>query len=401
MSIAPLELLAHLAALGTPPDDGAAVLQVSAGLRGSLERIEVETLPFIAAGGGEIQFIFGPYGRGKTHFLKAVAQWAAERGCVTAYVDCQRPLESQVETYRAIAAGMTPPGTHTFFATSGIARTIEARFTGLNTSQQRAVIARLKADRALSPDFRNLTIAYCTEGVTGGGDEDLADQLEALLASTPTFRVAVGTLYRQHPQLPRPLGKLTRRNAAVWLRSMLSLPQVLGYNGLVVLFDETEASLRSTRHSFLSRRQRAHLAHIRTFVDHMATGAFRGCAVYYAVTEEFIVIAERNLGALSQRIERARLPETIGASNPRAVWVNIDELTNPGPQNLHFFADLSDRIIDLGLAAGLRPSDTGRIRHSLNEIGRRHANYITEGRVREFVKEAAALVAGNVPPAVT
>lgn len=402
MAVAPLELLAHLAALGTPPDDGGAVLRVSAGLHDSLERIERETLPFIAAGGGEIQFVFGPYGRGKTHFLKALAQWASERGCVTAYVDCQRPFESLVETYRAIAAGMTPPGAHRFFASAGITRTIEARFAGLDATEQRAVIARLKADRALSPDFRNLAVAYCTEAVAGGGDEDLADRLEALLASTPTFRVTLGTLYREYPQLPRPLGKLARRNAAVWLRSVLSLPQVLGYNGLVVLFDETEAVLRSTRPwSSLSRRQQAHLAHIRTFVDHMATGAFRGCAIYYAVTEEFIEIAGRNLGALSQRIERTRLPELDEASNPRAVWVNIDELTDPGPQDPRFFSELSDRIINIGLEAGLRHSDTGHLANSLRGIGSRYASYISEGRVREFVKEAATLVAQKVAPAGT
>ena len=402
MEAAPLELLAHLAELGTPPDDGAAVLRVSAGLRDSLERIERETLPFIAAGGGEIQFVFGPYGRGKTHFLKALAQWASERGCVTAYVDSQRPFESLVETYRAIAAGMMPPGTHRFFAASGIARTIEARFTGLDAIEQRAVIAGLKADRALSPDFRNLVVAYCTEAVAGCGGEDLADRLEALLANTPTFRVTLSALYREYPQLPRPLGKLARRNAAVWLRSALSLPQVLGYNGLVVLFDETEAALRSSRPwSSLSRRQQGHLAHIRTFVDHMATGAFRGCAIYYAVTEEFIDIAGRNLGALSQRIERTRPPELDENSNPRAVWVNIDELTDPGPQDPRFFVDLGDRIIKIGLKAGLRPSDAGLVAHSLKEVGDRYANYITEGRVREFVKEAAALVAQKVAPAST
>ena len=400
MEVAPLELLAHLAALGTPPDDGAAVLQVSAGLRDSLERVERETLPFIAAGGGEIQFVFGPYGRGKTHFLKALAQWASERGCVTAYVDCQRPFESLVETYRAIALGMTPPGIHKFFATTGITRTIEARFTGLDPTEQRAVIARLKADRALSPDFRNLAVAYCTEAVTDGGDEDLTDRLEALLANTPTFRVTMGALYREHPQLPRPLGKLVRRNAAAWLRSVLSLPQVLGYNGLVVLFDETETALRSIRpRAYLTRRQQAHLAHIRTFVDHMATGAFRGCAIYYAVTEEFIDIAGRNLGALSQRIERARLPEPDGSSNPRAVWVNIDELTDPGPHDPRFFADLSDRIIDIGMAAGLRPSDARGVANSLKKSGNQYANHITEGRVREFVKEAAALVVGTAAAA--
>ncbi|MCY4559417.1 MAG: DUF2791 family P-loop domain-containing protein [Chloroflexi bacterium] len=401
MEVAPLELLAHLAAMGTPPDDGTAVLRVSAGLQRSLERVERETLPFIAAGGGEIQFVFGPYGRGKTHFLKALAQWASERGCVTAYVDCQRPFESLVETYRAIASGMVPPGRHNFFATTGITRTIEACFTGLDATGQRMVIERLKADQALSPDFRNLVVAYCTEGVAGSGDEDLVDELEALLASTPTFRVTLGKLYRRHPSLPRPLGKLARRNAAVWLRSLLSLPQVLGYNGLVVLFDETEASLRSRRTPILSRRQQAHLAHIRTFVDHMAIGAFRGCAIYYAVTEEFIEIAGRNLEALSQRIERVRMPELDGAPNQRAVWVNIDELTNPSPQDPLFYSDLGNRIIDIGREAGLRSSDVRDASELLADVGEEYANSITEGRVRDFVKEAAALVAENVPPAVS
>ena len=392
-----MELLAHLAAYGTPPDDGAAVLRSSAGLRDSLQRIERETLPFIAAGGGEIQFVFGPYGRGKTHFLKALAQWTSDRGCVTAYVDCQSPFESLVETYRAIAAGMMPPGTQRLFANKGITRTIEARFAGLNGIEQQKIIASLKTDRALSPDFRNLAVAYCTEAVAGGGDEDLADRLEALLANTPTFQVTLGSLYREHPQLPRPLGKLTKRNAAVWLRSMLSLPRVLGYNGLVVLFDETETALW-TRY-FLSRRQQAHLAHIRTFVDHMATGAFRGCAIYYAVTEEFLDIAGRNLGALSQRLERVRLPETDNVPNPRAIWVDIDELTDPNPQHPRFYMELGEHIVDIGVEAGLRPSDKGKITRALKKIGNEYTNSITEGRVREFVKEAAGRVAQHVESA--
>lgn len=398
MDSASSELLAHLAALGTPPVDGDAVLRLSAGLNDSLQRIERETLPFIAKGGGDIQFVFGPYGRGKTHFLKALATWANQRGCVTAYVDGQRPFESLAETYRAIANCMAPPGTPKLYATTGITKTIEARFAGLDSDEQRTVIRNLKANRALSPDFRSLVIAYCTEAVAGGGDEHLADRLEALLGSTPTFRVTLGSLYREYPRLPRPLGKLTRRNAAVWLRSVLSLPQVLGYNGLVVLFDETEAVLRNVRpRSWLTRRQRAHLAHIRTFVDHMATGAFRGCAIYYAVTEEFIEIASRNLGALGQRIERVQPPGLNGTSNPRAVWVNIDELTDPGPQDPDFFADLSNQLIAVGSKAGLQPSDAHSVARSLRGIGNRYASdLITEGRVREFVKEAAGLVAQTV-----
>ena len=169
-----------------------------------------------------------------------------------------------------------------------------------------------------------------------------------------------------------------------------------------MLFDETETALSSARPwRYLSWRQQGHLAHIRTFVDHMATGAFHGCAIYYAVTEEFIYIAETNLEALSQRIERVRPPELDGSSNPRAIWVDIDELTDPGPQDPSFFAELGNRILDIGLEAGLRPSDARPVRDSLRQLGKEYASSITEGRVREFVKEAAARVAGRVASANT
>ena len=387
----PMELLAHLAEMGTPPDDGDAVLRLSAGLTDSLKRIDQETLPFVAGGGGELQFVFGPYGRGKTHYLKALAQWARTRGFVTAYVDRQSPFASLIETYRAIADAMTPPATRSFFGTTGITKVVEARFAAEDAAGQRDLIERLKADRALSPDFRNLVVAYCTESVTGGGDEHLSDRLEALLANIPTYRVTLSKLYREHPRLPRPLGKLGRRNAAIWLRSILSLPRILGHGGLLVLFDETEASLLHGSY----RQRQTHLAHIRTFVDHMATGAFRGCAVYYAVTEEFIDIAGRHLKALSQRIERVRVPDVDRGRNPRAVWVNIDELTEPGSHDPRFFNELAGRIVAIGRNAGITDSSASSLMDELTPLANEYSEAISEGRVRDFVKVAAGMVAGR------
>ena len=389
----PLEILAHLAEVGTPPTGGADVIKVSAGLRPTLERIARETLPFVAAGGSDLQFVFGPYGRGKTHYLKALAQWGREHGFVTAYVDGQdnqSPFRELDQTYRAIAGRMTPPGTpetRPFFGVSGLAKVVEASFIGRDRAGRRQVVERIQDDRALAPDFRNLVLAYCTQAVLGDGDEDVAERLEALLAATSTYRVTLGELYRMHRDLPRPLGKLSRRNAAIWLRAMLSLPRVLGYAGLLVLFDETETALQRGR---LPQRLR-HLAHVRTFIDHMATGAFRGCGVYYAVTEEFIVDARAHLQALSQRIERTRRP---GASNPRAVWVDLDEVTVPGPREPAFFEELAGRILGIGREAGLLAGDADRIQRELGSLADSYAlENINEGAVREYVKEAAARVA--------
>lgn len=401
--MSPEEMLAHLAEVGTPPGGDADVIKVSAGLQQTLERVAREDLPFVAAGGGGLQFVFGPNGRGKTHFLRAVSQWAREHGFVTAYVDCQdnlSPFRELQQTYRAIADRMEPPDglqTQPFFGVSGVARVIEAQFIGRNDAARREVVERLRDDRALAPDFRNLVLAYCTAAVLDGGDEELSERLGALLAATSTYRVTLGELYRAHRNLQRPLGKLGRRNAAIWLRALLSLPRVLGYPGLLVLFDETETGSRGRIQSVSaylrgrSRQLQRHLAHVRTFIDHMATGAFRGCGVYYAVTEEFIVDARAHLAALSQRIERVRLSET---RNPRAVWVDLDELTVPGPREPAFFEELAGRIVGIGREAGLPAADEDRIQRELGALAVSYAlDNINEGAVRDFVKEAATRVA--------
>ena len=381
----PLKLLAHLASAGTPPDDGESVLRISAGLSKSLARTERETFPFVASGGSDLQFIVGSYGRGKTHYLKAVLQRARKQGFVTAYVNCdsgRSPFQSLEETYRAIASSMALPDD----GPNGVGATVEAMYVAHDTAERRKLVERVKSNKALVLEFRNLVRAYA-DAVADDPDEDLADRLKALLSATPTYRVTLGEMYREyrHLRLLKPLGKLAKRNAAAWLRALLSLPHVLGYPGLIVAFDETEMAVRSAG----SAAQRTHLAHIRNFIDHMATGAFRGCTVYYAVAEEFMELAGNELEALSQRIRR----ELPGQRNPRAVWADLDELTCPRTHELAFFQELSGRIVDIGREGGLPESTCERLTPRLGELAEIAVRDIHEGAVRGYVKDVAAIVA--------
>lgn len=388
-----LETLAHLGEYGTPPGDGADLLKVSAGLQQAMDRAARETLPFIAAGGGDLQFVHGPYGRGKTHFLKALVQLGQAHGFVTAFVDCHddlNPFQDLDQTYRAIAERMAPPSRtedQQFFATSGVGRVIEASFAGRDDAARRELVKGVRNDKTLAADYRNLVLAY-RDIVFGSDDEELAERLEALLAARTTYRVTLGELYEKHRDLPRPLGKLGKRNAAIWLRALLSLPRVLGYAGLLVLFDETEtALLRGGR-----RQHQKRLAHLRTFIDHLATGAFRGCGVYYAVTQDFSYGAETYLQALSQRIERLGW-KPGDPDNPRAVLVDLDELTVPGPEQPAFYEELARRIVEIGREAGLKPTVAKRIMRDLEPLVSYYAlESIDQGAVREYVKIAATSV---------
>ena len=62
----PRARLAHLAAHGTPPDAHTAQ-RMSVGLEATLARFDSEVFPYLAAGGTEVQFVYGANGRGKTH----------------------------------------------------------------------------------------------------------------------------------------------------------------------------------------------------------------------------------------------------------------------------------------------------------------------------------------------
>lgn len=391
------DVLARLAEAGTPPEPESA-LQISVGLDDTIARFRNETLPFIARGGAELQFVFAPYGRGKTHFLRTLQEVARREGFATSYVDCrsnQAPFESLRDTYRVIAGNLRPAGS---------ARGLSHR-SGLEAILEESLALRVGADDAcrkiaavqhasyLATDFRNLVVWY-GRNVLSNVDTLLEQNLGALLRSDMSTRCRITDLYERYPLLPRPLGKLGRRNAASWLRSLGSLPQALGYPGLVILFDETERM--QSLHERNARQRQVRLANVRNVVDHIAVGNFRACAIYHAVVEEFLETARLELGALSQRIERVQLSGKEHARNPRAVWVNVDELTDPTPPSEAFYKELGQRIARLGVDAGMLPEGRETVTRKLEGESTRSAASINVGAVREFVKRAATIVSQEI-----
>lgn len=397
----PLEILAHLAGIGTPPD-GPTALNLSVGLDQTISRLDQETFPFLSGGGCELQFVHGQYGRGKSHFLRTVETFARNHGFVTAYVECgmgNSPFKSVRDTYEMIAKHMVaPPSDQAGPPVEGVAGVIRERFRSLKRDAQIELLMKVHKSQYLSPDYRKVVYALGLKSVTGETNIGLRESLEALLNADSAFHVTLGSLHKAHPDLPKPLGKLGNRNAGQWIRSLVSLPRILGYPGLIILFDETEKG-----HSFgqrYSRSQQEHLANLRNFVDYMALGSFRGVGIFYAVVEDFLEVAKERLEALSQRIERVSdsLATQNGKrkSNPRAVWVSLDELTDPAPNTPVFFEHLGAKIIEVGRLAGL-PEDRERlVRGRLKEKATTSSESIFVGAVREFVKFAAAQVAQEV-----
>ena len=309
---------------------------------------------------------------------------ASSMGFVTSYIDCRSgnsPFSSLEETYRMITINMRPPNMN---ADIGIESVIRQSLE--NCPDQEALINRLRSERKLELGFKNLIIAYI-QSLVENSHVDLNNDLRLLLNADVSHRFNMQTFYQKHKIALRPLGKLSKRNSNLWVRSIAALPRVLNYPGVVILFDETERSQQASR--TMTRKTRQDLVNIRNLVDHVAVGNFSGCVFCFAVVEDFIEMANTSLGALAQRIQRMR-PEY---RNPRAVWTSLDELTSPAPDDFEFYRRLGDKVIALAVMAGMNEISIGSLEKEFAQLGQMSANDLSSGAVRQFVKTAASKAA--------
>jgi len=389
------DILNRLAQFGTL-DDPEVAARLSTGLAVFLARWEREVLPFVAAGGAELRFVEGPNGRGKTHFLQALEIAAQRAGFATSRVECgmqHKPFGSLQETYRAIAATMRVASIPRNGAGTGLGGILG----GLSAEQ---FTAFQQAPRG-NPAFRNLVIAYVRRAQAGALRDPVAMDLRALLHHDGNRRVTFGELFavanNLSVPLPRPLGKIGKRNAAVWLRALLTLPRRLGFKGLVVLFDETGAdvSIRSAFGAF-GEHQR-HLANLRNLVDHLATGGIPGCSVVYATTRDLVEIARQDYPALSQRVERREELSAFSESprNPRAIWCRLDELTEPAPDVPEFYQELGEKLLTLAKDAAISETRLAAVRKQIPERAKTMSEDMTQAAVREFIKRTASDITRN------
>lgn len=386
----PRARLAHLAAHGTPPDPQTAQ-QMSVGLEATLARFDSEIFPYLAAGGTEVQFVYGANGRGKTHYLLAVEAAARSKGFVTARIDCPigaSPFGSLRTTFEMVATSLAAPSGLDADAEVGVTSIIRAALADGAVYSAAEVVAGIKASKYLCPEFRNLVLAYGRGCRDDSLTPSVRDDLEALLAGSQTRSVTVGSLYKADKTLPRPLGRITTRNAANWLRSLLSLPFALGYPGVVIMFDETERAF----HRLTARALQEQLAHLRNIVDYCALGAFGGCLIMYAAAEDFIDLSRQHLDALAQRIEPPTLLKGQFPSSIRSVWTDLDDLTDPQTSDQAFFLALADRIVNIGVESGLNDANARRIGAALAKDSAKFAASPTSAIVREFVKRTATAV---------
>jgi len=246
-------------------------------------------------GGSAEKFVVGPYGSGKTHFLRQLMEKARELDCVTSEVALNKDVDftQSLIVYKQVVADLTLP-----HGERGLKSLLEA------------TIARLQA-KSTSPDAWELVL---------GGWISALNQFDFKQASFGKVMQQALTAYaamdaeRVEICLRWLSGDVSDKNVSGLLgvpvvpkaesnafgqRALLSLGQfarLAGFNGTVICYDEAEQGLNVDR-----RKTERVLSMLMAQIASMVTASNSASLVVYALTPDIVQKLE-TFAALQQRI---------------------------------------------------------------------------------------------------
>jgi hypothetical protein len=106
-----IEIFQDMAATGQPPLHGC--MDLGVGYEDAFQRMEKTYLEgFFQRGKSAEKFIVGPYGSGKTHFMRQMLEIAQKKGCATAEVQLSRNIDiaNLHAVYKEVAREIAIPG---------------------------------------------------------------------------------------------------------------------------------------------------------------------------------------------------------------------------------------------------------------------------------------------------
>ena len=303
---------------------------------------------YVTNGGSLLRIVVAPAGSGKTHLGEALKAEAANRGFLVCQIDAQSQGTNADDLllYRAFCGGLRLPAQYLDGLVEeaglfGVLRDVATRMTGPE------VRAKLKDVKVPVPALKD-ALANAIDaiqlgrlpGPSGPGWQAMIQSIGgekfARYGSLAKLRLAYEDAFRGMKRLP---GK---RDARLWMESMLLALRPLGFPGVLLILDEhDERKTTSLDQSIVQLRQQ---------LDRLAEGNLPGTFVLYLVLEDFPDRVQMNHAALNQRIapllEKARLPTRLmtelrhvrdasGAEFLRAVGRRLFELVRgeqPAPE---------------------------------------------------------------------
>lgn len=294
-----VDALEMVAEYGLPPVGAARLLDV--GNTGYLEYFDREVLEqLVSRGGSTCRFFEGAYGSGKTHLLTLIGELALDKGLVFAHTDLSHAVS--LEDWGAVTAYIL--GNMQAKIDHRVVKSLPEILLALGRT---GLVDPVNLERARlpHPGFRRAILTAldrCNDNLQSWGI------LRRYLLGE---RVYISELRAQGLQgIKSPLSK---RNAELVLKTVLGALFHLGFSGTVLLFDENERTLVSTRAPSKGIKNSANL--MRRLIDGGVNNLLVGTVVVFAVLPGFLERCNEIYPALGQRLQLLR-----GGANPAWRW---------------------------------------------------------------------------------
>jgi hypothetical protein len=288
-----------------------------------LSIIEDDLAHYIAAGGAKVRFVNGDYGDGKTHFLSVIQHLVQHAGFAVSFVVLTRevPLHKFELVYREIVSRL-----HAAPGTTGVRGLLTHWLDSLQTHLGDAPDEATRAARleSLSDTLRSLE----------GMDLNFANGLIALVRNrfhpladeeTPETRESERhTLYewfeggRLSKRELRPLqifDSLNKTNSKHLLLSLILFLRHLGYQGLIVLFDELETVMGQS-----ATVRNAAYENVRLLIDNAEQA--HHLHVFFSIIPE-VLLAEKGFKSYDALWSRVRAVGGSGRLNYRSIVIDL------------------------------------------------------------------------------
>jgi hypothetical protein len=329
---------------GVPPRKYASMY--SAGLDRFVANVRKRHLPGTPSA-GKIRFVSGSWGSGKTHFFRLLTEQAFDANYLVSTVELSRheaPFNKFELVLAAILRNIASSGTETdnpsatplgdLFREAVEREQVEA---GVETPEAVDLLTdRLMADSGIDIDMKKVIKEYWKTFTATDVEAAVLEERRGFLLQWFTGEVNKTQIHKEF-NIQKTLSK---ENARLFLGSFVSLAQLLGYSGLLVLFDESEMT-HSTMHKGDLKQSHNNLLHL---INEVSTTA--GLILVFAAVPAFFNDPKTGIGIYGALAGRIGRPDERPPAALDKVW-NLDaaEITT------EHYAEAGRRIRDIYLVA--------------------------------------------------
>ncbi len=310
-------IINKLGSSGTPPEFGIETFTI--GLERYLFVVEEEYLKGILKYNlSSFKIITGNYGGGKTHFLYTVRNLAFKHNFVVAYVSLnptECPFDKLELVYKQIAINLTPPVSEEELMKpfeKGIESLLHRWYESCKAKvdQVNSMHEYLKTIKGTeSTSFLNAVKGAFTSLVAE--DNESFDAIVQFLKGEEIVR-DIRARYRISERIDKATAFRMIRSLAQWLH-------LIGYSGLILLFDEAERGMSISS----SKDRRRALDNLRQIIDECGNSRLPGVMLFYAISDENLLL--EGSGGVYEALKQ-RLRSAFSQTNPVGVKINLEEL---------------------------------------------------------------------------